>query len=207
MALVYFLRIGWMQAAASAKFLASIGFLATAVSVGALQHGFGRIVFAGLLLSMSGDMFLVGLSQRHFLFGLASFLLAHIAYITAFYIHGINTRRAAVAAIPVLIFTYFVMLWLAPHLSDELTMPVHAYIGVICIMVIMAFGASGAGASSLVVAGAVLFFVSDLSVAAQRIVVVDFPTIIWGLPLYYAGQLCLAISAAGPGSELLEKSA
>ena len=201
LALVYFLRIGWPQAAAPAKFLASIGFLATAVSVGALQHGFGRIVFAGLLLSMSGDMFLIGLSQRHFLFGLASFLLAHIAYITAFYVHGIKGKWAAIAAVPVLIVTFFVMLWLAPHLSDDLTMPVHAYIGVICIMVIMAFGARGAGASTLVVVGAVLFFVSDLSVAAQRIVLVDFPTVIWGLPLYYAGQLCLAVGASHSSSQ------
>jgi len=203
-ALVYFLRMGWLQAAAAAKFLASSGFLATAVSVGALRHGFGRIIFAGLLLSMSGDMFLIGQTQRHFLFGLASFLLAHVAYITAFYVHGIRAKWAAVAAVPILFVTYFVMLWLEPHLSDELTMPVHAYIGVICIMTVMAFGARGAGASSLVVAGAVLFFASDLSVAAQRIALVDFPTIIWGLPLYYAGQLCLALGAARPDSELQE---
>jgi len=202
-ALVYFLRVGWLQAAASAKFLASCGFLATAISVGALRHGFGRIIFAGLVLSMSGDMFMIGQTQRHFLFGLTSFLLAHIAYITAFFVHGIKGKWAAVAAIPVLFVTYFVMLWLEPHLSDQLTMPVHAYIGVICIMVIMAFGSRGAGASSLVVVGAVLFFVSDLSVAAQRIVAVDFPTIIWGLPLYYAGQLCLAIGASHSSSRRL----
>ena len=83
---------------------------ATAVSVGALRHGFGRIIFAGLLLSMSGDMFMIGQTQRHFLFGLASFLLAHIAYITAFFVHGIKGKWAAVAAIPVLIVTYFVIL-------------------------------------------------------------------------------------------------
>lgn len=195
-ALVYFLRVGWPQAAAAAKFLASCGFLATAISAGALGHGFGRIIFAGLMLSMSGDILLVGQTQRHFLLGLTSFLLAHIAYISAFFVHGIKGKWAAVAAVPVLFATYFVMLWLEPHLSDELTMPVHAYIGVICIMVVTAFGARGAGASSLVVVGAVMFFVSDLSVAAQRIVAVDFPTVIWGLPLYYAGQLCLAIGAS-----------
>ncbi len=45
-----------------------------------------------------------------------------------------------------------------------------------------------------------MFFVSDLSVAAQRIVAVDFPTIIWGLPLYYGGQLCLALSGSQSSS-------
>jgi uncharacterized membrane protein YhhN len=199
-ALVWFLRIGWLPAAASAKFLASCGFLATAVSAGALRHGFGRIIFAGLLLSMSGDMFLIGLTQRHFLFGLVSFLLAHVAYITAFAVHGIKGKWVVIAAVPALIATYFVMLWLAPHLPDELTMPVHAYIGVICIMVIMAFGSRGAGASNLIVVGAVLFFVSDLSVAAQKIVHVNFPTFVWGLPLYYAGQLCFAVGASHSSS-------
>ena len=63
-------------------------------------------------------------------------------------------------------------------------------------MVITAVGARGAGASRLIVAGALMFFVSDLSVAMQRIVETDFPTIIWGLPLYYAGQICLALGTA-----------
>ena len=47
-----------------------------------------------------------------------------------------------------------------------------------------------------VVAGAVMFFLSDLSVAALRLVQTDFPTYVWGLPLYYAGQVCLALSTS-----------
>jgi hypothetical protein len=48
----------------------------------------------------------------------------------------------------------------------------------------------------LILTGAVLFFLSDLSVAALRLVQTDLPTYTWGLPLYYAGQVCLALSTS-----------
>jgi uncharacterized membrane protein YhhN len=199
--LVWFLRMGWTEPAASAKFLASCGFLATAVSVGALRHGFGRIIFAGLLLSMSGDMFLIGQTQRHFLFGLVSFLLAHIAYVTAFITFGQNRKWVMAAAGPIIVIAVFVLFWLGPHVPAELAMPVRLYTAVISLMVITALGARGAGASRLIVAGALMFFVSDLSVAMQRIIETDFPTFVWGLPLYYAAQLCFAAGASHSSSQ------
>jgi len=201
MALVYFLRVEWFLLAAWAKVIASTGFLATAISVGALQHRYGRILFIGLLLSFAGDMMLISVSQGRFLLGLCSFLLAHLAYITAFATFGINRRWALMSAIPVLLAAAAATLWLTPYLAPYLIMPVHAYIGVISLMVIAAFACKGAGASTLVAVGALLFFASDLSVAAQRIVVVDFPTLIWGLPLYYAGQLCFALSSSQSSSQ------
>ena len=70
------------------------------------------------------------------------------------------------------------------------------YTIVISVMVVTAFGTRGKGASVLILAGALMFFLSDLSVAALRLIQTDFPTYVWGLPLYYAGQLCLALSAA-----------
>jgi len=201
MALVFLLRIDSLSLAAGAKVVASAGYLATATSVGALQHRYGRIIFIGLLLSFAGDMMLMGVSQGRFLLGLGSFLLAHLAYITAFTTLGLNRKWALVSALPVLLSAAAVTLWLTPYLAPHLIMPVHAYIGVISLMVLAAFASKGAGASTLIVAGALLFFVSDLSVAAQRIVGVDFPTFIWGLPLYYAGQICLALSASQSSSQ------
>lgn len=195
-ALVYFQLGDRLQAAAAAKLIASIGFLSTAVSVGALRHRFGRIIFAGLLLSLCGDLFLIGQSQRFFLFGLASFLLAHIAYITAFVSYGQNRRWVLVAAVPAVAAAVGVGAWLEPYVSSSLAAPVHVYTAAITLMVITAFGARGAGAPRLIVAGALMFFVSDLSVAMQRIIETDFPTIVWGLPLYYTGQICLALGSA-----------
>ena len=75
------------------------------------------------------------------------------------------------------------------------------YTAVISLMVIAAFGCKAAGATNLVLIGALLFFVSDLSVAAQRIVQTEFPTFVLGLPMYYAGQLCLALSTSQSSSQ------
>ncbi len=195
-ALVCFQRVDWLQMAAAAKLTASLGFLATAISAGCLRQRVGQIVFVGLVLSLFGDVFLIGLSQRNFLLGLMSFLFAHIAYITAFVTGGLNRRWVARAALPVTAITVAVLLWISPHVAPHLATPVYVYTAVISLMVISAFGARGSGAPRLIVAGALMFFVSDLSVAAQRIIQSDFPTMIWGLPLYYAGQLCLALGAA-----------
>jgi len=89
-----------------------------------------------------------------------------------------------------------ITVWLAPHIPSALVIPVRAYTTVISLMVIAAFGTRGRGASILIVAGAAMFFLSDLSVAALRLVQTDFPTYVWGLPLYYAGQVCLALSTS-----------
>lgn len=182
--------------AAIAKLVASLGFVTTAVSVGALRHAFGRIVFAGLILSLCGDLFLIGPARRDFLLGLASFLLAHIAYITAFVSHGQARGWALAAAVPGIALALLVLAWLTPQLPANLLAPVHVYTAAITLMVITAVGARGAGASWLLVAGALMFFVSDLSVAMQRLLQTDLPTIAWGLPLYYAGQSCIALGTA-----------
>jgi uncharacterized membrane protein YhhN len=201
MALVYFQRTGWLQSAAIAKVFASSGFLLTAISAGALSSLIGRVVFTGLVLSMVGDMALIGPSRSHFLVGLIAFLLAHIAYITAFVSYGQERRWALSSAVPVVIAAVAVLLWLMPFAENGLEMPVRIYTAVISLMVITAFGARGAGASSLIVAGALLFFVSDLSVASLRVVGTDFPTYIWGQPLYYAGQLCIGLGASQSSSQ------
>ena len=200
-ALVYCLRMNWLQPAAVAKVVASTGFLLTAISAGALKHRVGQIVFAGLVLSMVGDMALINPSRRFFLIGLGAFLLAHIAYITAFVSYGQDRRWALTAAGPVMVAAIGVLVWMMPYASDDLAMPVRLYTAVISLMVITAFGACGAGASKLVVAGAIMFFLSDLSVASLRVVVTDLPTFIWGLPLYYAGQICIALGAAQSRSQ------
>ena len=200
-ALVYFLRVEWLALARAAKVIASVGFLATAISAGALQHSFGRIIFVGLLLSFCGDISLIGTTQQAFLIGLGSFLLAHLAYVSAFAVWGQKWSWTAIAAIPVSITAAIVIMWLSPALPAQLQIPVYAYVAAISLMVVAAFGSKGAGASTLLVIGALMFFVSDLSVAAQRIIGTDFPTIIWGLPLYYAGQLCLALGSAQSSSQ------
>jgi uncharacterized membrane protein YhhN len=197
--------------AALAKLVASSAFVATAVSNGALASRYGSIVLAGLLLSWCGDAFLIGTTRPWFLLGLSSFLLAHIAYVTAFLGLGIARRWTLGAALPVLAIALGVLSWLQAFVPAELIWPVRCYTAVISLMLVTAFGTLGAGATPLIAAGASLFFLSDLSVAAMRFTQPSVPTYALGLPLYYAAQICLAFSITagsnpGPSTALRRKS-
>ena len=195
-ALVAALLLGQAGIAAAAKLVASTAFVAMAVSAGALASRFGALILAGLVLSWFGDAFLVGQARHWFLLGLGSFLLAHLAYAAAFASAGIERRWALGAALPVAVIAGGVLLWLQPYLPQELVWPVRVYTAVISLMVVTAFGTLGAGATPLIVSGACLFYLSDLSVAALRFTEPAFPTYVFGLPLYYAAQICLAFSIA-----------
>jgi uncharacterized membrane protein YhhN len=195
-ALVALLLVGQDFTAAVAKLIASTAFVALAICVGALQTTYGRIILLGLVCSWFGDALLIGETQYAFLAGLGAFLLAHVAYVAAFVTKGVDRLWIGSAAVPIGIVALVVTMWLAPHVPSELVIPVRVYTAAISLMVIAAFGTRGRGASILILAGALMFFLSDLSVAALRLVQTDFPTYVWGLPLYYAGQVCLAISAS-----------
>lgn len=188
---------------------ASIGFLALAASMGALSsgHSYGQLVFAGLVLSFFGDVFLLW-SDRSALFlaGLGSFLLGHVAYAVAFLAHGIDTPAAAVTAAALLPVAFAVWRWLRPHLPGDMIAAVIAYIVVISSMEALATGAAfaagfeWAGGGPQMVLGATLFWVSDLAVARRQFVDPSPTSSLWGLPLYYAGQVLLALSVvAGTG--------
>lgn len=195
-ALVLFLVQGLALAAGVSKILASSGFVAIAIRAGALQSWFGRLVLAGLLLSWCGDALLIGTSQDAFLLGLIAFLLAHVAYIGAFVLRGISLRWLLLAAVPVALVAVAVSWWLTPHIAPWLSVPVRVYTVVISLMVTCAVATHGRSASAYILIGAVLFFLSDLSVAALRLVETDFPTYVWGLPLYYGGQVLLALAVS-----------
>ena len=85
-------------------------------------------------------------------------------------------------------------LWLSPHLG-RLRVPVLAYVAVITVMVWGAVGVTVAGRGPwFLAAGAILFYLSDLAVARDRLVTKVFGSRAWGLPAYYLGQLLLALT-------------
>ena len=194
--LVAALLIDQRLIAAGAKLVASSAFVALAVSAGALASRYGVLILAGLVSSWFGDAFLLGTSQHWFLLGLASFLLAHIAYLAAFVTAGFERRWLLGAALPVAAIAAGVLFWLQPQLPPALVWPVRLYTVVISLMVVAAFGTRGVGATPLIVVGACFFYLSDLSVAALRFTAPPFPTYVLGLPLYFAAQVCLALSIA-----------
>ena len=201
LALVVFLYHGYVVAAAGAKFIASTTFIALALRAGALESRFGKFMLAGLAFSWCGDMLLIGAGELYFLGGLSAFLLGHVAYVAAFVAHGYRRSWAIVAAVPITAIAIAVWIWLESHTAANLSIPVRAYIAVISLMVVFAVGTRGAGGPWLIVAGATLFFLSDLSVAALRIVQTDLATYVVGLPLYYSGQVCLALSVSQSRSQ------
>lgn len=179
---------------ALAKPVASTGFLGLALAAGALEEAYGQAILVALALSWIGDVCLLSEKQRPFLFGLAAFLLAHVAYAAAFVVHGHSSAWSltalAVLALPALV----VLRGLAPHLPAAMRLPVRAYVAVITVMVALAIGAYGAGSHPSVLIGAVAFYLSDLAVARNRFVAPALINRAIGLPLYYFAQVCLALS-------------
>ncbi|MEA3502134.1 MAG: lysoplasmalogenase [Actinomycetota bacterium] len=190
----------WAEVAASPalrwfKMLASTGFIAIALSVGALSSSYGKVVLVALVLSWIGDLLLTFSSRQAFLGGLVAFLLGHVAYSVAFGTLGVDPIVGAISAVVIAIIAVFVWRWLAPHVAD-MAGPVVAYVVVISVMVVLAFGTFGDGATWLIPVGATLFFVSDLFVARNQFVAPGIVNRIWGLPLYYLAQVLLALSVA-----------
>jgi len=185
------------------KPLASIGFLALAVAMGALEAGntYGHLIMAGLVLSFFGDVFLLA-SDRPALFlaGLASFLLGHVAYAIGFLVHGVAAPATIVMAVALVPVALLVWRWLKPHLPADMVAAVIAYIVVISSMEALATGATfeagfeWAGGGPLMLLGATMFWISDLAVARRQFVDDSPSSAIWGLPLYYGGQVLLALS-------------
>ena len=186
--------------AAVAKLAASSAFVSMAISAGARASRYGSLILAGLVFSWFGDVFLIGTSRHWFLLGLVSFLIAHIAYTTAFISSGLERRWTLGALVPIVVIAVGVLFWLQPHLPQELAWPVRLYTAVISLMVVAAFGTRGAGATPLIVIGACFFYLSDLSVATLRFTEPSFPTYVLGLPLYYSAQILLALSVAASSS-------
>jgi uncharacterized membrane protein YhhN len=176
------------------KMLASTGFIAIALSVGAVDSSFGRLVLVALALSWVGDLLLTYTARNAFLAGLVAFLLGHVAYVIAFGSLGVSLPVIAGVAVAIAILDVFVWRWLAPHVGD-MAGPVAAYVAVISVMVLMAFGAFGSGATWMIPLGATLFFVSDMLVARNQFVSPDIVNRVWGLPLYFGAQILLALSA------------
>lgn len=178
------------------KMLASTGFVWVALSVGALGSHYGRGVLIALVLSWIGDLLLTYPARAAFVGGLVSFLLGHVTYSIAFGILGVNPAVAAIVALALTVVGWFIWRWLAPHV-DDMRGPVVAYTVVISVMVVMAAGAFGAGATAVIPIGAVLFYVSDIAVARNRFVAPGVLNRVVGLPLYYLAQVLLASTAGG----------
>ena len=189
----------WRQARSAVpplKLAASAAFLATAWLAGAMDTPYGRLVLAALVLSAIGDALLLSRQSRVFLAGLGAFLLAHAVYALAFVQRGMDPAWLAIGAVVMAINLSAVMVWLLPRLHTVYRYAVPAYMLAIGVMVATALGTGGATGQWLVPAGALAFAISDIAVARERFVAPGPINKAWGLPLYYLGQVLLALSVA-----------
>jgi uncharacterized membrane protein YhhN len=180
-----------------AKVVASTGFIAVAITAGAADSGYGRLVLVALALSWVGDLCLTYQSPQMFLAGLAAFLLAHVAYVVAFFVRGVEWVALLVALMGVTLIAAVTWRWLRPHIGVQMRRPVAAYVLAISVMVAAAFGTVAADPDPKIAIGAVAFFASDIFVARNRFVGPGLVNRAVGLPSYYAGQVLLALSGGG----------
>lgn len=167
---------------------------------------FALAILAGLVLGAIGDTALLGRGKHWFTAGLVAFLFGHVAYVVAVsFLEPPQTwlRLAGpLAVLPVIVGgAALVRLW--PKLG-AMKIPVILYVITIVTMVVAAIAiARGAAMTEphryMFLAGAALFFVSDLAVARDRFVARTFANKAWGLPAYYTGQLLIAWSLVGLG--------
>jgi uncharacterized membrane protein YhhN len=152
----------------------------------------------GMLFCLGGDVFLALPQSQMFLWGLVSFLVGHLFYVTAFgYTAGTN-QWTLIGLLISLVASATVFLWLRPHLG-AMKIAVICYLVVISAMAVGAWSMLGAdllrpSGRMLACAGALSFYVSDVFVARQRFVKSAFLNRLIGLPLYYGGQFMLAFS-------------
>ncbi|MGI8754561.1 MAG: lysoplasmalogenase [Acidimicrobiales bacterium] len=132
----------------------------------------GRIratMVVGLVLSLVGDVFLL-LDERWFVAGLGAFLVGHLAYVVGFQFAPTSVAATlvglAVVVVAVATVGRRIVTTVASGEHRALTGPVVAYLVVISAMVVSAFGTMAAWA----IVGAVLFYVSDATLAWNRFV-------------------------------------
>jgi len=157
-------------------------------------------VTIGLLLSLGGDIALMFQENRKaFIIGLGLFLLAHIAYTVAFTLLGVFSAWDLLSAGILLGVGVSFYLLIQPNLGT-MQGPVIAYIVVISVMVNRAGStlmspAFGVRQALMILIGAILFYISDVILAANRF---------WksweynriSLAFYYGGQLLIALAAS-----------
>jgi len=148
-----------------------------------------------LVLSLAGDVFLM-LPRDLFVPGLASFLLAHLAYIAGLAVDGTEAGWLIAGAVVVGVVAVVVgrRILGAVRRGDEpeLLPPVAVYILVISAMVVTALGT----AEPLAIAGAALFYLSDALIAWNRFVqpLAFAPVAI--MVTYHLAQAALVLSLA-----------
>jgi uncharacterized membrane protein YhhN len=187
---------GLRSARWTAKAAASTAFVFLAIVSGGADSTYGILILAALGLSWFGDLFLLSMRNSFLLAGIAAFLIAHVAYAAAFVARGIDSTVFVIALILWNTAALFVLYWLWKYLEGYFRIAVPVYLAAITLMTALAVATS----SPLLITAGIAFAVSDISVARNRFVGRSINNKLWGVPLYYFGQVLFAISVI-PGTQ------
>lgn len=163
-----------------------------------------NLLAAGLLFGALGDA-LLAWSPDTFLHGAFAFLIGHLFYIALFLRAGSGVGAALkspprIVGAVALIIAAFVMTWLLVPRDNAMFVPLSVYTGVLTLMALTSFTLPAT--RWLVMAGAVLFFISDGFVAWNMFHPDPDPTLAhWrsfaGWMVYWAGQAAICWGALG----------
>lgn len=188
-----------VQAVCKPLIMVSLGLYYTS-AVGR-EHRSAALIGA-ILFSLLGDilMLLSHTAESYFVFGLASFLVAHVFYILTYRQHrgehsagelqGVQRIRLA---FPVVLAGTGLVVVLYPLLG-ELRLPVVLYAAVLVTMVLQAlfrFGRTAGASFWLVFAGALLFMLSDCLIAINKFMMPVGHAGLWIMSTYMLGQFMI----------------
>lgn len=155
----------------------------------------------GILLSLLGDILLMISLDRFFLYGLITFLLAHV-----FYVIGFNIPIPGISAWSVILAILIgwggarvirrILTSVAASGNVRMSLPIIVYSVVISLMLLSAMIklndlSWNAGASLLVALGAFLFYISDVILAWNKFVSPIQHGRIYNIAVYHLGQITL----------------
>ncbi len=152
------------------------------------------MIAAGLGFSLAGDIFLM-LPDKYFIWGLGSFLVAHLCYIPAF-ISRSGFRESLWISLPFVVAALAVVS-LVTSRAGAMRWPATVYGLVIMVMAWRACAAwaiLGSFPALLALAGALLFVASDTLLATNRFIRQFRLSQAAVLGTYYAGQALIAAS-------------
>lgn len=157
-------------------------------------NGTARVIFLfAIFFSLVGDIFLMLPNDDLFIGGLASFFVAHVAYVAAFWVRGVAVPGFGVGLVVVLIAVAVLGVRIAKGAKaadPKMAQPVMAYMGVISLMVASAFGT----ANVFAIVGCSLFYASDALIAWNRFIQNHASGPLAIIVTYHLAQVLLALS-------------
>ncbi|MDQ0861103.1 lysoplasmalogenase [Bacillus sp. V2I10] len=164
MAAIYYKKERWVYALKPGTMLLIIGMAFINLKAAGI---YGILVVSGLLFSLSGDVFLM-LPADRFLQGLSSFFIAHVLYTAAFISERADGESNPLiwSVLIVLALLFFRLLFKGVKEKGGIAMiaAVSLYITVITLMT----GTSFFSGQVLIIAAALLFYLSDAVLAWDR---------------------------------------